>query len=223
MYLSRLTLDPRRRGARRLTGSPQALHAAILTGVPAPTAAPGRVLWRLDTSADTAALYILTPTEPEFTALAGQAGADGWESRPYNRFLDSLAAGQTWQFRLTANPTRCGRHPTKNRTQPFGHLTVTQQDQWLADRAPKIGIQLSTPNHLPEPSYTVIARNRMAFRRKDPNNSGQYATVTLSTATYQGSLHITDPTALCAALTNGIGRGKAYGCGLLTLAPPCAA
>nr|WP_246421854.1 type I-E CRISPR-associated protein Cas6/Cse3/CasE [Nocardiopsis mwathae] len=36
---------------------------------------------------------------------------------------------------------------------------------------------------------------------------------------YDGRLIVTDPAAFTAALKEGIGRAKAYGCGLLSLAP----
>lgn len=45
------------------------------------------------------------------------------------------------------------------------------------------------------------------------------APVTLTRVTYNGILQVTDPAALRRALTGGIGPAKAYGCGLLTLAP----
>ena len=44
--------------------------------------------------------------------------------------------------------------------------------------------------------------------------------MTLGVATFEGVLEVTDPDALRRALTHGIGRGKAYGCGLMTLARP---
>ena len=37
--------------------------------------------------------------------------------------------------------------------------------------------------------------------------------------TFDGSLTVTDPEKLRHALSNGIGRAKGYGCGMLTLAP----
>lgn len=42
--------------------------------------------------------------------------------------------------------------------------------------------------------------------------------VTLAVAEYEGVLQITDLEAFKSMLVNGLGRGKAYGCGLLTLA-----
>jgi CRISPR system Cascade subunit CasE len=42
--------------------------------------------------------------------------------------------------------------------------------------------------------------------------------VSISHVTYQGVLDVTDAPALRRALTTGMGRAKAYGCGLMTLA-----
>lgn len=39
------------------------------------------------------------------------------------------------------------------------------------------------------------------------------------TVTFDGRLEVTDPAALRRTLTQGIGKAKAYGCGLITLAP----
>ena len=44
--------------------------------------------------------------------------------------------------------------------------------------------------------------------------------MTLALATFEGVLEVTDPDALRHGLVHGIGRGKAYGCGLMTLARP---
>ena len=44
------------------------------------------------------------------------------------------------------------------------------------------------------------------------------ATVTLSTARFDGQLEVSDAELLRKALTGGIGPAKGYGCGLMTLA-----
>ncbi|TVT61952.1 type I-E CRISPR-associated protein Cas6/Cse3/CasE, partial [Amycolatopsis rhizosphaerae] len=44
--------------------------------------------------------------------------------------------------------------------------------------------------------------------------------ITVRAVRYDGHLIITDRDAFTAALQTGIGPAKAYGCGLLTLAPP---
>jgi CRISPR system Cascade subunit CasE len=43
--------------------------------------------------------------------------------------------------------------------------------------------------------------------------------VELGVAVFEGALTVTDAGRFVAALSQGIGRAKAYGCGLLTVAP----
>ncbi|ATM24674.1 CRISPR-associated protein Cse3 (plasmid) [Streptomyces alboflavus] len=43
--------------------------------------------------------------------------------------------------------------------------------------------------------------------------------MTIRAVTYTGNLTVTDPHVLAQTLTHGLGPGKSYGCGLLTLAP----
>ena len=58
-----------------------------------------------------------------------------------------------------------------------------------------------------------VERSTAEFRRGGER-------VTLALATFQGVLEVTEPEALRRHLVHGIGRGKAYGCGLMTLARP---
>lgn len=194
-----------------MLGSPQAMHAAVLSGFPPGTDEP-RPLWRVD--ADDAlrpTLYIVSRTRPDLTHVDEQAG---WPSRPsaqsrsYSDLLASLEIGQTWAFRVTVNPTH--RATINGVKKIVGHVTVDQQTSWLAARAAGIGVSLGTED---EPSFQLTRRERRTFRRGE-------SSVTLSTATFGGLLTVTDALLLRTALTEGIGRAKAYGCGLLTLARP---
>ncbi|SDB89669.1 CRISPR-associated protein, Cse3 family [Raineyella antarctica] len=213
MNISRLSLNPQKRGARKLMGSPEAMHAAVRSGF-APGTDPGRVLWRVDSKEHgQATLYVVSAVEPDLEHVAEQAG---WptqapaESRPYDPLLSRLKAGQRWAFRLTANPVHRGR--LSDGTQKImGHVTVDQQLSWLMDRQERIGLALETADQ--EPTAAVIARSVLTFRR-------QTSRVTVSSVTYEGVGVVTEPEALRTALTQGIGRAKAYGCGLMTLAVP---
>src|SRR5690606_7133473 len=107
-------INPRRRGAHKLLSSPQALHAAVMSGFPRqPAATEGRVLWRVDRDRrHRILLYVASPSAPDFTHLVEQAGwptVQTWDTRRYDDFLSSLQNGQRWAFRLTANPARSGR------------------------------------------------------------------------------------------------------------------
>lgn len=212
MILTRTFLNPRRREARKVITSPQAMHAALLSGFP-PNVDPGRVLWRMDGDNNAqATVWMVSAETPDLTHLEEQAG---WPSRSttrsvgYDGLLDALDKGQTWAFRLTANPTHRGKR--NGRTQVFAHVTADQQTRWLMHRQGRLGVSLQSPDG--QPMFAMEGRDIKQFRRSD-------SLVTLGVATFGGILKVVDPALLRVALTAGIGRGKAYGCGLLTLARP---
>lgn len=211
MILTRTYLNARRHGAQRLLGSPQSMHAAILSGFP-PGHDPGRTLWRVDRDDPLRpTLFVVSASRPDFAHLEEQAG---WPSQPttqsadYGTILNSLEEGQRWGFRLKVNPTH--RALVNGDSKVLAHVTVAQQTKWLLERQERLGITLGDEG---DSTFQLVAREVTRFKR-----SG--ATVTLGTATFAGVLRVEDPTKLRAAMTEGVGRAKAYGCGLLTLAKP---
>jgi CRISPR system Cascade subunit CasE len=221
MYLTHFALNPARRGTHKLLGSPQVMHAAVLssfapqTTLTASEEGSARVLWRIDRITKTcASLYISSPEKPDLTHLVEQAGwptTQTWQTRDYTPLLDRLNSGQRWGFRLKANPVHAVRVVEGKRTKPLGHVTAAQQENWLTTRVHKFGFSLST-SAADTPDLVIHDRETVRFSR-------QGGTVTLTTATFDGILDITDAAALRTALMTGIGRAKGYGCGLLTLAP----
>ena len=215
VYLTRFEINRSRRGSRRLLSSPQRVHAAVLAAFPVAEgpATEGRVLWRLDEQAHDPVLYVVSPTEPDLTHLVetvGRPQTQHWDSREYEPFLNRLAKGDQWSFRIVANPVRRGRKsPTSTDTQRFGHVTVAQQTEWFLRQAEKHGFRVLSA--CDEPDVAVRGRRTVRFARKRTS-------VTLSTAVFEGRLEVIDPAAIRAALVGGIGPAKGYGCGLLTLA-----
>ncbi|MBE0417730.1 MAG: type I-E CRISPR-associated protein Cas6/Cse3/CasE [Coriobacteriia bacterium] len=219
MFLTRFQVNPSRRASRKLLSSPHAMHAAVLSAFASPSAgtSEGRVLWRLDQhNPHRVLLYVVSPREPDLTHLVEQVGwptTESWETRPYDKFLDSLARGQRWAFRLTANPTRNGKPPgaeESTSTRRFGHVTPEQQRAWLLTRCEAAGFRI-TEGVAGEPDLVVRSSSTFAFPR-----NGQ--TVTLRVASFDGRLEVDDPDALRRILALGLGHAKAYGCGLMTLA-----
>jgi len=207
MHLSRIQINPARRGGRRLLGSPQAMHAAVLAAFPDDDETRGRVLWRVDRDWHQTWLYMVSRPVPDLAHVVEQAGwqtrQDSWAVRPYAGLLARLAPGQTWAFRLTANPSRS--HAGKR----YGHVTVAQQEEWLLSRAEGWGFAVVIRDGGRE--LVVHDRRTEQFRRES-------ATVTLTKATYDGLLTVLDAESLRTTLTTGAGPAKGYGCGLLTLA-----
>ncbi|MFW6695492.1 type I-E CRISPR-associated protein Cas6/Cse3/CasE [Streptomyces sp. MAR4 CNX-425] len=246
MYLTRFRINTARAGARFLLSSPQRLHAALLAGFPGlstdPEARP-RILWRLDHGDRTdVQVYLVGPDRPDLTALVEQAGwprlatpeAPGWETRHYQPFLRRLAKGDRWSFRLTANPVHSIRRKDGEPTKRTAHVSPRHQLGWLLKQQERHGFEL-LPGAAPDAedplhrhAVVVHGRRDLSFRKRpgDPappaggkGNGTRGGPVSLATTVFSGGLEVTDPDALRNALIHGIGRGKAYGCGLLTLAP----
>ena len=223
MFLTKIDLAPERRLARKYLGSPQAMHAVVMSATGGHDGnGPGRVLWRVDRGVTTA-LYILSPLEPDCSQLVAEAGTAGTQARTldYSPFLASLDAGQLWAFRLAANPSYSASRGPGVRGQRYGHVTVEQQRQWLIDRVPRFGFELMPVDHADgegtDEAVLVAYRERPVFNRRRPGGEG-YDRVTINRTVYEGVLRVTDPELLRRALIAGIGRSKAYGCGLMTLA-----
>lgn len=226
MYLTRMYLNPRRRQTIRFMRDPQAMHAAIESAFP-PGSKPERTLWRFDGDAAERRLLILSSRVPSLEHLQEQAGwqtEQTWESRPYEQLLSRLSRGQQYAFRLTANPVHTVTEPSGAKKR-LAHVSVRYQLLWLAERGTRIGVRFLDENgstvgpFVPETDprehlsgVRVSQRESLRFRRADQQ-------VTIARARFDGGLEIEDVDLLREALVKGIGRAKAYGCGLLTLAP----
>lgn len=233
MYLTRFRVNAARVGARRLLSSPQVMHAAVMSSFPAAPAHGGdgpRVLWRLDHNAKSEVLlYIVSPDRPDLTHLVEQAGwptvTPGWQTYAYAPFLSRLAADDIWAFRLTANPVHSIRRKEGEPTKRTAHVTPRHQMEWLLSRQKDCGFRIverpADQRRLPEGDeyeLTVHDRRGLSFGKTE-QDSGRKNRVTLTTATFDGRLQVTDPEALRRTLILGLGKAKAYGCGLMTLAP----
>jgi CRISPR system Cascade subunit CasE len=188
-----------------------------------------RVLWRVDrnTRAETL-LYLVSPLRPDLTNLLKQVGQptpepSGWQTYEYGSFLDSLTEGDTWAFRLTANPVHSIRRKDDEPIKRTAHRTPRHQMRWLLDRQEKAGFAVlerpADQRLLPEgDEHLLIVRDRRDLRFSKADGDRKH-TVSLTAVTFEGRLRVTDAKLLRETLTSGLGKGKAYGCGLMTLAP----
>lgn len=232
MYLTRFRLNTARSGARKLLSSPHPMHAAVMSSFAEalPSDDHGaRVLWRTDWNAKAEVfLYIVSPTRPDLTHLVEQAGwptTAAWQTFDYTPFLAKLTTGTTWAFRLTANPVHSIRRTDDEPIKRTAHVTPRHQMDWLLQRQEAAGfrvVQRPKPQRrLPEgDQYELVVHDRRGreFAKTEQTN-GRRNRVSLVTATFDGRLEVADPDTLRRTLTVGLGRAKAYGCGLMTLAP----
>ena len=209
MYLSRVELDEARRTTMEALVNPEKLHGAVEAAF---LGERRRRLWRLDRLGGKLYLLLLSEDKPELSDFMKQFGGPCTgpaEVRDYSPLLQRVVSGEQWQFRLTANPTKsCRNRQNENaRGTVHAHCTVEYQKQWLLQKAEKCGFFVQPEN------FTVTSARWLRFFKGENRRQP----VTLLSVTYEGVLEVTDAQAFCKALINGIGRGKAYGLGLMTI------
>lgn len=212
MYLSRIALNAKRRETMRALTLLQLLHAAVEQSFKGKSR---RNLWRIDWLGDVCYLLVLSEEQPDFTYIAEQFGYPNserpWETKNYGLLLSRLKEGDSWMFRLHANPTRSSSREKREgsgRGKVFAHVTQEQQKKWLLIRSEACGFLLK------ENGFDVVHTTWEKFFKSKENNRE----VILRTATFEGVLTISNLERFKKTLLSGIGRAKAYGCGLLTIA-----
>lgn len=231
MYLSRLILNARHRAVQRDLADCQHLHRTVMALFPQvegpdPRAALA-VLYRLDESPQTAKPILLVQARvaPDFTRLeAGYLAEDldGRENptcKPVDEQYGRIAQGARLAFRLRANPTR--KVDTKSGPggeRRNGRRVVLDGDDeqltWLKRKAETNGFALVAASVRPgAPGGSQEGRR--------PTGEGDDAKrrITFGAVLFEGELRVTERDKFLAALVDGIGPAKAYGFGLLSVAP----
>ena len=231
MYLSRLVLDPRSREAGRDLGDVYQMHRTIMSAFPQVKEQGGAraelaVLHRLDMDqrSGRTALLVQSGEEPDWNRLPEgylfRLGSEG-DNPATKHIADALVAlseGQILRFRLRANPTK----KTDTKSGPDGQRrngrrvdlrTERQQIEWLSRKAGRSGFRLVPVG---PSSNTPAVRVGAGEKLQGRTGSG---IATLAGVLFEGLLEVTNPDNLRLAIREGIGPGKAFGCGLLSIAP----
>ena len=204
MYLSRLILNPRSRTAQRDLASPHELHRTVMRGFPESLDEhKERVLYRLDQIEGSGHLCLLVQSrlEPDWTRLdASYLAQVGEENPAVKPLVLHLVPGQRLAFRLRSNPTKRLIQPA-GKSKRVGIYKVDEQIQWLNRKAENGGFIVE--------SVLPSMQHQIDDRRRDL----QFLSVQ-----FDGVLQVIDTAQFATALANGIGSGKAFGFGLLSVA-----
>ncbi len=156
------------------------------------------------------AILVQSALEPDWDYAFHNAGyllAAAPEVKP---FSPRFTMGQHLDFRLLANPTRKIDTKTRpNGERSNGNRLPVSDDQlypWLARRADAAGFTVDEAATTIHTGYVYVNKAR--------EDRGQR----LRSARFDGLLEVTDPQRLVEAVASGIGSGKAFGFGLLSLA-----
>lgn len=206
MFLTRMALDTGKRRTKTALSSPGIFHGAVERAFPGERK---RRLWRVDTLGGAYFLLILSEDAPDLSDAVTELGFDGegWESKDCAPLLQRVADGSVWRFRLCANPTYSVKSGD-GRGKVHAHKTSEHQGLWLLRQSEKHGFCVD-----PE-EFGVVQSQWYRFSKA----AGAKPAVSFLAVTYEGLLTVADAQKFRAALQTGIGRGKAYGAGLLTIA-----
>jgi CRISPR system Cascade subunit CasE len=226
MYLARAFLNPVSRAVRADLADVASLHRTVMRAFPDDAGPSAReahgVLHRVDEDARRGqfVLFVQSGTRPDFARLpagyfldlqdALDLAAPGAAENPAVREVDQERArirpGDHFAFRLRANTTRkitklddATGLPTKN-----GRRVPVRGDDgrlaWLVRHAATAGFEVGDVRTLELPVRSARTRD-----------------LTLAGASFEGSLRVTEADAFRKALAEGIGPGKAFGFGLLSI------
>ncbi|WP_288338753.1 type I-E CRISPR-associated protein Cas6/Cse3/CasE [uncultured Allobaculum sp.] len=206
MILTRVKLDTGLRKTLKALSNPNVFHGAVELSQ---TGNRDRLLWRVDILKKQYYLLILSRRPLDGRVLADQfcRSDSDVESKDYSLLLDRVTEGSKWRFKLAANPTfSVPQDKGRERGKVVSPFRREDQLNWLKKHAEKNGFTLE------EGQYDVAAVRQLRIKKY-----GQKSAAALQEVVYEGMLTVSDPEKLKLALVNGIGRGKAYGMGLMTL------
>jgi CRISPR system Cascade subunit CasE len=139
------------------------------------------------------------------------------EAKKIAAAYEALSAGQRLRFRLRANPTRRVNRSHVGTDSKAGKRVELRDEEsqrtWLTERkAAQCGFRVLDLQVRPG---DALGPKQGGWRRDDE----QRRKLTFATVIFDGILEVTDAERFRAALRQGIGPGKAYGFGLLSVAP----
>jgi CRISPR system Cascade subunit CasE len=205
-YLTQVTLDFATAAKLRLRDSYD-WHQAVWKAFPGRDREPRGFLTRLDQRREGFRLLMVSPVEPTRPDWCPTA-PDSWKTKA---IPETYFTRCRYAFQLCANPTKkvvkldADGSPTKNGKR----VPLRQREElvaWLKRKGEQGGFTAD------EATLRTFSRGREYFEK-----NGQRGLH--SAAEFQGVLTVTDPAKFHETFTRGIGPAKAFGFGLLLIAP----
>jgi CRISPR system Cascade subunit CasE len=204
LVLSALAIDPRQTAPRNDLKNSAGMHRRVMSlfdsGLGGTPRSALNVLYRLETHQNGPRLLIQSTTEPNTSTLANGYSLVG--STLMGRLAEQLVIDTVIRYRIVANATKkiaAGDHRGKRVA-----LNSHDTNIWWANKAAESGLDLiEAPTLHPE---TTIGRDATD------------GVITIRPWRIDGHATVVNPEKTVAAIHSGLGRGKAYGCGLLSVA-----
>ena len=191
------------------------LHRRLMSLFPDSLGASARsaagLLFRVETAANSVRVLLQSSIQPDLSRLPPRYGRA--ESAQFDSFLQMLTTGMTVRYRITANPSKQlpRGHPGPGRPGQRVALRGAQAEAWWRKHADHAGLTLT--------NVVMLPRQDLIGQQTGQIPKAGKREIRHAAAQYDGTATIQDVHTVRDAISNGIGRGKPYGCGLLSLAP----
>ena len=202
MYLSQLTLNLKNKDARRDLSNGYELHRTLAKLVAIADGVQPSFLFQALPQQQK--VLLLSQNPPNLSHVDAQY-FDAFDAPRTKAFMVQVENEQILQFRLFANPTK-EDFKTKKRV---SLLQTEQQLDWLNRKGALHGFQVL--NVQTQSEWT--GNYGQFIQEKHKSNIPRIGVL------FQGMLQVTDPNLFQETLKKGIGKGKAFGFGLLCIAP----
>ena len=205
-WLSKVVFDARAKQVRNDFNDVEGLHRSVMAMFPDVVNREGLgVLFRVETSTSTPHLLVQSAVEPSLDPPQGYFRIGTKNMREQ---LSLITPGRNLRFRLLAAPfmSVAQPKPTDGGPRPRGTqvpVPFPEVPAWLARRFGSAG----TPHSLTLTEQAVAVRSRS--QRSLPSHA----------ILIDGIISVEDPAALSQLVTTGVGKMKAFGCGMLSVAP----
>jgi len=193
MYLSKITLN-NSFVAKKWASNPYRIHQRICMACDHDP----RVLFRMEQVNGAVVILVQSHNKPEWEKTFADLRILA-QVVEYKTFELHLQPGMILRFKLAANPT------VKREGKRQGLLKEEDQLAWLERKFTAVGARLQ--------ACRVLDSSYQRSRRTDQESEQVHWLVL-----YEGLLEVTDPQKMEAAVAEGIGSAKGFGCGLLSLA-----
>lgn len=216
MFLTRLVLNGRSRQVQRDLANPWELHRTLMAAFPDDAGERPRddnssigLLYRVELpdEGDRPMILVQSRIHPQWQSLPAGYLAGGAVNPALKEFVPSFSPGQMLVFRLHANPTTRLGHSAGERKGKRVGVRPAELEQWLQRKAEAAGLRV----------HSVNVANRGQQTGRVPVD-GEKRTARWLGVRFDGACEVVDPDLLLHALESGIGSGKAFGFGLLSLA-----
>jgi CRISPR system Cascade subunit CasE len=211
MFLSKLVLNERNKKAQKDLGNAHVFHQQVMHAFPDQAdqhkdidwnpRQQWNILFRQEQEPDSNIVLVQSDIEPNWSVLPPDYLVQDFCPKPFNPTVDQCSVGRRFRFRLRANPSKRDSKTRKT----IGFFKQEDQLNWLERQGNSNGFAAHDVSVIPSPKIFGIKQKGAR-------------PIQIHTVLFQGILTVTDSILFLSCLQQGIGRGKSYGCGLLSIA-----